>query len=210
MSLLYCLSKDALFATEHTPETFQLSLCIAPGRSREPINARRYPSCRRAKERRMQQFSLDRSNLAQTAVIVLVTVAALALLGYVAAYWGWAWFAPRPEARTQVAAEAGGGTSAGLLFGVVQLDRNNTAPSASAIRLLGIVAATEGRRGYAVVQLESKEILAVPEGEDVVPGIRLAKVGIDHIILERGALREKLAWPEKSAAPVPAPMRANQ
>jgi len=61
-----------------------------------------------------------------------------------------------------------------------------------------------------VVQLESKEILAVPEGEDVVPGIRLAKVGFDHIILERGALREKLAWPEKSAAPVPAPMRANQ
>ena len=157
----------------------------------------------------MFQLSLDRSNLPQTAVIVLVNVAALALLGYVAAYWGWAWFAPRPEARTQVAAEAGGGTSAGVLFGIVQQDRNNTAPSASAIRLLGIVAATEGRRGYAVVQLESKEILAVPEGEDLVPGIRLAKVGIDQIILERGALRETLAWPEKSAAPEPAPMRAN-
>ena len=158
----------------------------------------------------MQQFSLDRSNLPQTAVIVLVTVAALALLGYVAAYWSWAWLAPRPEARSQVAAEVGGGPSAGVLFGIAQLDRNPTAPSTSAIRLLGIVAATEGRRGYAVVQLESKEILAVPEGEEVAPGIRLAKVGIDQIILERGALRETLAWPEKSAAPEPAPMRVNR
>ena len=158
----------------------------------------------------MQQFSLDRSNLPQTAVIVLVTVAALALLGYVAAYWSWAWLAPRPEARSQVAAEVGGGPSAGVLFGIAQLDRNPTAVSASAIRLLGIVAATEGRRGYAVVQLESKEILAVPEGEEVAPGIRLAKVGIDQIILERGALRETLAWPEKSAAPEPAPMRVNR
>ena len=158
----------------------------------------------------MLQLSIDRSNFPQTAVIVLVTVAALALLGYVAAYWGWAWLAPRPEARTQAAAEAGSGPSAGVLFGIVQLDRNNTVPSGSAIRLLGIVAATEGRRGYAVLQLESKEILAVLEGEEVVPGIRLAKVGFDQIILERGALRETLAWPEKSAAPEPAPMRANR
>lgn len=157
----------------------------------------------------MLQLSLDRSNLPQTAVIVLANVAALALLGYIAAYWGWAWFAPRPEARTQIAAEAVGGTSAGVLFGVVQQDRNIAAPSSSAIRLLGIVAATEGRHGYAVVQLESKEILAVSEGEDVVPGIRLAKVGIDQIILERGALRETLAWPEKNAAPELAPIRAN-
>jgi general secretion pathway protein C len=157
----------------------------------------------------MLQLSLDRSNLPQSAVVVVVTVAALALLGFVAAYWGWAWLAPRPEPRTQVAAEAGGGSSAGVLFGIAQPDRNNAAPSASAIRLLGVVAATEGRRGYAVVQLESKEILAVPEGEDVAPGIRLAQVGIDHIILERGALRETLAWPEKNAAPESAPMRAN-
>ena len=142
-------------------------------------------------------------------MIVLLNVAALVLLGYVAAYWGWAWFAPRPEARTQSAAEAGGGTSAGGLFGILQTDSNGSAPSASAIRLLGIVAANKGRRGYAVVQLESKEILAVSEGEDVAPGIRLAQVAIDHIILERGALRETLAWPEKSATPEPAPIRAN-
>jgi general secretion pathway protein C len=158
----------------------------------------------------MQQLSLDRSNLPQTAVVVLGTVAALALLGYVTAFWGWAWLAPRPEARTQVATEAGSDASAGGLFGIAQLDRNNAAPTGSAIRLLGIVAATEGHRGYALLQLESKEILAVPEGEEVAAGIRLEKVEFDHIILERGALRETLAWPEKNAVPESAPMRANR
>ena len=75
------------------------------------------------------------------------------------------------------------------------------------MRLLGIVAATPGRRGYAVVQLETKEIMAVSEGDDVAPGVRLAEIAIDHVILERGAHRETLAWPEKSAVPEPAPMR---
>jgi general secretion pathway protein C len=165
---------------------------------------------RRAKERRMQQVSLDRSNLAQTAVVALVTHAALALLGFVAAYWTWSWFAPRPEARAQAAADPGGGASAGVLFGNAQRDRNGAAPTGIAIRLLGIVAATGGRSGYAVVQLEPRQILAVREGEDVAPGIRLAEVGTDHVILERGGTRETLAWPEKSASTEPAPLRANR
>jgi general secretion pathway protein C len=158
----------------------------------------------------MQLVLLDRSNLAQTAGVTLVTVAALALLGFVVAYWGWAWLAPRPEPRAQVVADKASGTSAGLLFGVAQLDRSGAAPTGSAIRLLGIVAAAPGHRGYAVVQLETKEILAVSEGEDITPGIRLAEVGIDHVILERGAVRETLAWPEKNTAAESAPMRANR
>ena len=59
------------------------------------------------------------------------------------------------------------------------------------------MAASGGRRGYAVVQLEAKQILAVHEGEDVAPGIRLAEVHADHVILERNGVRETLAWPEK-------------
>jgi len=158
------------------------------------------------------QLSLERSNLAQTAAVTLVTVAALVLLGYVLAYWGWVWLAPRPEPRTQAVAEAGGGgvATAGALFGVAQGDKTGSAPTTSAIRLLGIVAATPGRRGYAVVQLETKEILAVSEGDDVTQGIRLAEVAVDHVVLQRGAIRETLAWPEKNAAPEPAPIRTNR
>ena len=144
----------------------------------------------------MQQVLPHPSNLAQTAVVALVTAAALALLGLVGAYWTWVWLAPLPEPRAPTAAVTGSAAgSAGALFGIVRRDPNSPVPTGIAIRLLGVVAATGGRHGYAVVQLEAKEILAVREGEDLAPGIRLAEVGTDHVILERGGARETLAWP---------------
>ncbi len=158
----------------------------------------------------MQQISFDRSNSGQTALVALATVAALALLGFVTAYWTWGWLAPRPEARAPGAADMGGGASAGALFGNLQRDRTGAVPVGIAIRLLGIVAAAGGRSGYAVVQLEPRQILAVREGEDVAPGVRIAEVGIDHVILERGGIRETLTWPEKSSSREPPPMRVNQ
>lgn len=154
----------------------------------------------------MQAISLERSSFAQTAVVSLVTFAALALLGLVLAYWTWVWLAPRPEPRAQPAAVPGGGVgSAQGLFGNLQRDQN-IAPTGIAIKLLGVVAASGGRRGYAVVQLEARQILAVHEGEDIAPGIRLAEVHADHVILERNGTRETLAWPEKNTSvkpPVP-------
>lgn len=149
----------------------------------------------------MQAISLERSVFAQTAIVSMTTFAALALLCLVLAYWTWAWLAPRPEPRTPAAVQTGGRVeAANSLFGNAQRDRNGTAQTGIAIRLLGIVAATTGRRGYAVVQLESKEIRAVHEGEDLAPGIRLAQVGTDQVILERNGVRETLTWPEKKAS----------
>ena len=155
----------------------------------------------------MQTISLERSSIAQTAGVSLVTFAALALLGLVLAYWTWAWLAPRPEPRAQpLAAPVGRVASANSLFGSVQRDQNIAAPTGIAIKLLGVVAASGGRRGYAVVQLEARQILAVHEGEDIAPGIRLAEVHADHVILERNGTRETLTWPEKKTSvkpPVP-------
>lgn len=159
----------------------------------------------------MRQFLLDRSNIAQTAAVAAATIAALALLGLVAAYWTWVWLAPLPESRAPTTADAGtAAASAGALFGSVRRDLNSPVPTGIAIRLLGIVAATGGRRGYAVVQLEAKEILAVLEGEDVSPGIRLAEVGTDHIVLERGGIRETLAWPGKNTATESSALKTNK
>ena len=50
------------------------------------------------------------------------------------------------------------------------------------------------------MQLDSKEILAVLEGEDIVPGVRLTEVHPNHIILERNGLRETIAWPGKNSS----------
>jgi general secretion pathway protein C len=151
----------------------------------------------------MQVLPLGRSGLAQTALVYLLTLAALALFGLVLAYWTWAWFAPRTEPRAEpVAAEAGNLAMAGRVFGRVERSKTSAAPTGIAIKLLGVVAASGGRRGYAVVQLDAKQILAVHEGDDIAPGVRLAEVLTDHVILERSGLRETLAWPEKRATGV--------
>ena len=155
----------------------------------------------------MQALSPERSSLALTAAVSLTTLAALMLLGAVLAYWTWAWLAPRPEARVAPVAEpAGGVTAARTIFGTLQRDRSVAAPTGIAIKLLGVVAATPGRRGYAVLQLEGREILAVAAGEDAAPGIRVAEVHPGHVILTRNGIRESLAWPQRkpvaeSAAP---------
>jgi general secretion pathway protein C len=157
----------------------------------------------------MQVLPLGRSSLAQTAVVSLLTLAALALFGLVLAYWTWIWFAPRAEPRAEVAAVGTGSlASASLVFGRVERNKNTAAPTGIAIKLLGVVAASGGRRGYAVVQLEAKQILAVHEGEDVTPGLRLAEVHPDHVILERGGVRETLTWPEKKGSASASPQAA--
>ena len=154
----------------------------------------------------MRTISFERSSLAQTAIVSLATFAAVALLALVLAYWTWMWLAPVPEPPAQVTAQtAARVVVAPGLFGSAPQQGNVAAPTGIAIRLLGIVA-TGGQRGYAVVQLEGKEILAVQEGQNIAPGIRLAGVATHHVILERGGIRETLALPERISTPGPAPL----
>jgi general secretion pathway protein C len=147
------------------------------------------------------QLSIDRTELIQSAVIAGVTIATLALLGSVAGYWTWIWLAPplEPSVRTQ-AAPASQIASAVGLFGNMKGGENLTAPTGISIRLLGIVAATEGRDAFAVVVLDGKQIVATREGGDIAAGIRLAEVTADHVVLDRNGVRESLAWPEKTLA----------
>ncbi len=161
----------------------------------------------------MQAISLERSSFAPTAVVSLVTFAALALLGLVLAYWTWAWLGPRPEPPAQAAVQSDGrgvGSTAGPtqaaygLFGSAQRDRSGAAPTAIAVRLLAVVAASGGRSdnrsGYAVLRLDAKQTVAVREGGEIEPGVRLAEVHADHVVLERSGVRETLAWPERNAS----------
>ncbi len=104
---------------------------------------------------------------------------------------------PRRARRPQLEA-AGRASSAGGLFGSAKQGPGAAAAASSAIRLLGVVAASGDRRGHAVLRLDAKKTVAVLQGEDVEPGLRLAEVHADHIVLERNGARETLAWPEKS------------
>jgi general secretion pathway protein C len=128
-----------------------------------------------------------------------VTLAALAFLGVVLAYWSWVWFAPSAVPRAPAAVQlAGRASAAGGLFGTAQQGSGAAATGSGALRLMGVMAAAAGEGGRALLRLDGKRSLAVFEGEDIVPGLRLAEVHVDHIVLERNGVRETLALPEKS------------
>jgi general secretion pathway protein C len=123
----------------------------------------------------------------------LATLAAASLLGVVLAYWSWAWLAPAAAARVPALAEATPQTSSAAgLFGSAK-----AVSSASSVRLTGVVAASGERRGHAVLRLDGKKTVAILQGEDIEPGLRLAEVHPDRIVLERNGARETLAWPDK-------------
>ena len=123
----------------------------------------------------------------------LATLAALVLIAVLLAYWTWAWLAPAPAPRAPAAVQpANRASAAGGLFGAA-----TQGAGSGAIRLMGVVAAAGEQRGHAVLRLDAKQSVAVLQGEDVAPGLRLAEVHVDHIVLERNGVRETLAWPEK-------------
>ena len=129
----------------------------------------------------------------------MANFAALALLGVVLAYWSWGWLAPSPVPRAPPAVEpAGRISSASGLFRTVKEGSGIAAAGSGAIRLVGIVAASGARHGHAVLRLDAKKTVAVEQGEEVEPGLRLAEVHVDHVVLERNGARETLAWPQKA------------
>jgi general secretion pathway protein C len=128
----------------------------------------------------------------------VATLAALALLGAVLAYWSWEWLAPPPAPRAPAAVEDAGRTSAADGLFRTAKEGASAAAASSGVRLMGVVAASGSRAGHAVLRLDGKKTVAVLQGADVEPGLRLAEVHGDHIVLERNGARETLALPEKN------------
>ena len=146
----------------------------------------------------MQQTGIGSSNLAATAIVWLVNAAAVAALGVAGAVWTGTWFAPRAEPRTQAPIPAAGRLDAAYpLFGKARANRSVAAPSAMAIRLLGVIAATGAEPGYALLQLGAQPAVAVREGGEVEPGTRVVEVKADRVVLDRGGVRETLALPTR-------------
>lgn len=150
----------------------------------------------------MQAGIIDRPGLAQGAVVFALTFASLLVLALVLARLTWAWFAPNPESAAPASPGPGlGAGQASTMFGLAKRSGSVSVPTGVAVRLLGVVAATPGHRGYALVQLDGSQIVAVPEGADLAAGIRLAEVGVRQIILERGGIRESLDLPQPQPQP---------
>jgi general secretion pathway protein C len=142
-----------------------------------------------------------RSTLAQTSIVFTMKVGALALLGFVWAYWGWAWFAPSPLPQAmEVSEPAGRLANAGDLFGKAQDETHPGAPTALAVTLLGVMAGAPAGAGHALLQLGKEETRLVPAGGDLAPGIRVESVFPERVVLRRNGARETLAWPRTLSA----------
>ncbi len=139
-----------------------------------------------------------RSDAVQNWTVRLVSLAALTLLGFVLAYWTWQWLAPASQPRafnsSGIAAKA---PEADRLFGSAPAKAGGAAQTGSSIKLLGVAAASGDRYGHAVLQADGKKVIAVREGGEVLPGVTLAEVWPDNVVLDRNGIREKLALPRK-------------
>lgn len=146
----------------------------------------------------------------QGPLVWLATAAALLLLAFVLAYWTWAWLGPRPLPAAapgpDAAMRAG---AAGGLFGVAEETVASVVPDAS-LRLMGIASAAARGRGHAVFQVNGREIVAVREGGQVAPGIMLAEVRPNQVLLERNGVRQALAWPGTTGVDTSAGTRAQR
>ncbi len=137
----------------------------------------------------------------------LLVVALVLVLAWQLAYWTWVFLAPRiaaapasrdPGVDLAVAARLFGGRAApGELSG--------PPASSSGLRLKGVVAPTPGIAASAIFSAGSGKDIAVFLDSEVRPGVKLAEVHPDHVIVTRAGVRERIDLEARRAAAGPPP-----
>jgi hypothetical protein len=135
--------------------------------------------------------------------VVACTMAACALLAWVAAHWIWRWVSPRPPS---VATAAPVDPAAVILASGLWAGGSDTAPSPSApgsgeLRLLGVLAERDGK-GWAVFRMrEGARVVAA--GGEVTAGTTLVSIGRTSVRL-RDATGERTIELRRDDGPRPA------
>jgi general secretion pathway protein C len=156
----------------------------------------------------MRHIQTDGSNVVQTTLVYTINLAALLLLVGTLAYWGSVWLATDHTSDTQQETPRDRPVSdtghlkltAGNLFGIAQLEQHVPVASSIEVKLLGVIAASGSQKGYAVLKVDEKQILAITEGQAIVSGVVLAEVHSNHVLLERSGLHETLALPDPASS----------
>ena len=146
----------------------------------------------------------------------LVLVALVLVLAWQLAYWTWVFVAP-PEARGS-REEAGDVDFAAVarLFGAAPpAGAGAPALAASSLKLKGVVAPTPGTAASAIFSTGSGRDVSVFIEREVTPGVKLAEVHADHVIVSRGGVPERIDLDlrapasAKSVAPANGPRQGN-
>jgi general secretion pathway protein C len=128
-----------------------------------------------------------------TALGTFIVVALVLLLAWQLAYWTWRFAAPAPgEPRTASAPRPVDLDVAARLFGGQRAAASPQATSLPGLKLKGVVAPTPGTTAAAIFARSGARDLAVFLDGEVQPGVKLAEVYPDHVIVTRSGARERV------------------
>lgn len=115
------------------------------------------------------------------------------LFGILLARWSWIFFAPQAVA-VPIIPDRGPAPETGRLFGQAASGVTSTQGIAlSNVKLVGVFAASAGKPGFAILQLEGKRQVGVVVGGVVVPGTTLFEVHPEHVLLESGGIQQRVS-----------------
>lgn len=110
----------------------------------------------------------------------------------------WTWILFAPQAPEVVVEPAGSLEISGRLFG--EAAASGVAAQSLAIPNMKLVGVFSGKSGFAVLELDGKKQLGVPLGGEFQPGVRLVEVNPDHVIVEKGSVRQKVMLEQNQKA----------
>jgi general secretion pathway protein C len=150
-----------------------------------------------------------KSSLAGT----LISVALVLVLAFQLAHWTWVFLAP-PAVSSAPARQAADVDLAAVarMFGAAPPGpAGNTPASANGLRLKGVIAPTPGVTASAIFSTGSGRDIGVPIQGEVQPGVKLAEVHPDHVVLSRSGVSERIELEQpRSTAPSKSPTGRQQ
>jgi general secretion pathway protein C len=119
----------------------------------------------------------------------LVVVALVLVLAWQLAYWTWVFVAPAPVANVPEQDASVDFSAIARLFGAAA---PSSAVRGTNLKLKGVVAPTPGVQASAIFSTGAGRDLAVFVNREVQPGLKLAEVHPDHVIITRAGVRERV------------------
>lgn len=123
-------------------------------------------------------------------------VLAVLVLGAMLAQWTWALFTPR-NAPVLPAEHIASDLQAERMFGSSAASSVTVQAALNNVRLVGVFS---GSPGFAVLELDGKRQIGLEIGKEIVAGAKLVEVAADHVIIERGGVRQSVPLVGNSSA----------
>lgn len=133
----------------------------------------------------------------------LLVIALVLVLAWQLAHWTWVFFAPAGTAAVPKARDGIDLAAVAKLFGAAPPASSGTAPSASPLKLKGVIAPTPGVEASAIFSTGAGKDIAVYVGREVQPGVKLAEVNPDHVFVSRAGARERIDLEVRRAGDTP-------